>query len=95
MSRFVPAPNLADVLDGVTVADREQVAEQVIDTAARVSRDDTGDYDRSLHVLVDGDRVIAGSTDPAGHIIEWGRDGQSPQAPIRTGATEAGRFEPK
>ena len=27
-------------------------------------------------------------------IIEWGKAGQPAQAPIRTGATEAGRFDP-
>ena len=70
------------------------VAGKVVTVARRSNNDDTGGYDRSLRVTVDNRGVVAETTDYAGHIIEWGKDGQAPQAPLRTGASAAGRFDP-
>lgn len=94
MTKFLPAPNLNEILADATVAARGEVAAEVVKVAGRTVNRDTGGYERSLRVVVDDRGVVAETTDFAGHIIEWGSLRQSPQAPIRTGATEAGRFEP-
>lgn len=95
MNRFVPSFNLDNVLDDASTVGREQVAADIVTVARRSNNDDTGGYDKSLRVTVDDRGVVAETTDYAGHIIEWGKNGQAPQAPLRTGASDAGRFEPK
>lgn len=94
MSRFEPAANFDQVVAEVTEPGRVQTAGQVVKVARRSNNDDTGGYDRSLRVTVDDRGVVAETTDYAGHIIEWGKAGQAPQAPLRTGASSAGRFDP-
>lgn len=95
MSRFVPAANFDAVVAGAAEAGLVRVAREVVTVASRTVNDDTGAYDRSLRVEVDDRGVVAETTDPAGHIIEWGGGRQSPQAPLRTGAAAAGKFEPR
>lgn len=94
MARFEPARNFDELVDAAAEPGYVDVAGEVVKVARRSNNDDTGGYDKSLRVTVDDRGVVAETTDYAGHIIEWGKDGQAPQAPIRTGATEAGRFEP-
>ena len=73
----------------------EKAATGRLKGAAETVHDDTGHYADSLRVF-DDDRGIGGeTTDIAGHIIEWGSENTDPQAPLRTGAMGAGRFEPK
>ncbi len=94
MTRFQPAANLDALLEDASKAGRVEVAAEVVKVAKRSNNDDTGGYDKSLRVTVDDRGVVAETTDYAGHIIEWGKEGQAPQAPIRTGASESGRFDP-
>lgn len=47
---------------------------------------DTGDYARSIEV--EDNRVA--TTDPAGHIIEWGSSRNRPFAPLRKAAEQTG-----
>ncbi len=94
MTRFDPATNFDQVAEQAAQPGFVAVAGEVVKVARRSNNDDTGDYDKSLRVTVDDRGVVAETTDYAGHIIEWGKAGQPAQAPIRTGATEAGRFDP-
>lgn len=95
MNRFVPAPNLQDILEDVTKRDRAKVSVKMRDGAARNVNTDSGFYEESLRVFDDSRGVGAETTDFAGHIIEWGSVSRSPQAPIRRAAADLGRFEPK
>lgn len=95
MSRFEPAPDLEQILADETKAGRAEVALDVIDGAKRSVHALTGHYARSLRVFDDRRGIGAETTDVAGHIIEWGSSRQAPQAPLRTGASMAGKFEPR
>lgn len=92
--RFVPAPQFDEVIEAATGDARADVAGEILKIARRTVNTDTGNYAKYLRVVTDERGVVAETTDYAGHIIEWGKEGQSPQAPIRTGATSVGRFEP-
>lgn len=94
MSRFNPAANFDKVVNEAAETDLADVAAEIVDVARRSNNDDTGGYDKSLRVTVDERGVVAETTDYAGHIIEWGKSGQPPQSPIRTGASSAGKFDP-
>ena len=94
MTRFDPAANFDQLVAEAAQPGYVDTAAEVVKVAKRSNNDDTGDYDKSLRVTVDERGVVAETTDYAGHIIEWGKAGQPAQAPIRTGATEAGRFDP-
>lgn len=95
MARFQPAASFDELVAAAAEPGYVDVAGKVVKIARRSNNDDTGGYDKSLRVTVDDRGVVAETTDYAGHIIEWGKEGQAPQAPIRKGATDAGRFEPK
>lgn len=95
MSRFVPGPNFAQVADDAAEPGLVKVAGKITAGAARNVSTDTGYYADSLRVEVDNRGVVAETTDFAGHIIEWGSIDHPPQAPIRSAASELGRFEPK
>lgn len=92
--RFQPAANFDQVIADAAQPGLVKTAGEVVKVARRSNNDDTGGYDKSLRVTVDERGVVAETTDYAGHIIEWGKAGQAPQAPIRTGASSAGRFDP-
>lgn len=94
MSRFQPAGNFDQLVADAAQPGLVATAGEVVKVARRSNNDDTGGYDKSLRVTVDERGVVAETTDYAGHIIEWGKAGQAPQAPIRTGASSAGRFDP-
>lgn len=93
MGRFIPAASLDRVVSDATRPERRSVAAEVVQVASESNNDDTGAYDRSLGVFEDRRGIGAESTDFAAHIIEWGDLRQAAQAPIRTGAEAAGRFE--
>ncbi len=94
MSRFQPAAAFDEVAAAAAQQGLVDIAGEVVKVARRSNNDDTGGYDKSLRVTVDDRGVVAETTDYAGHIIEWGKDGQPPQAPIRTGASSTGKFDP-
>jgi hypothetical protein len=94
VNRFEPSRTFDELVGVAAEPGYVDVAGQVVRVARRSNNDDTGGYDKSLRVTVDERGVVAETTDFAGHIIEWGRAGQSPQAPIRTGAAAAGKFDP-
>jgi hypothetical protein len=92
---FIPSPNIDGVLAAAIEADLVKAGRTIISNAADVWPNDTGHYDQSLRVKVDERGVVVQTDDPAGHIIEWGSARHQPQAPLRTAAADAGRFEPK
>ena len=93
MTRFVPAPNLDDILEDATKNGRAEVAVEIRDLTAANVDTDTGDYERSLRVFDDNRGVGTETTDFAGHIIEWGSRYVDPQAPMRRAADTVGKFE--
>ena len=95
MSKFIPAVGFTAVVNETIRPQRRAAAEKVVVGARRSNTDDTGHYDRSLHTFDDQRGVGAQTDDIAGHIIEYGSIRQEPQAPMRTGASAAGRFEAK
>lgn len=94
MNRFTPAANFNQLAAEAAEPGLVGTAGEIVKVARRSNNDDTGGYDRSLRVTVDERGVVAETTDYAGHIIEWGKSGQAPQAPLRTGASSAGNFDP-
>ena len=95
MGRFVPGPAFYVEAVKATAPARRELAKKVIAGAKATVHDDTGHYAESLRVFDDDRGIGAETTDVAGHIIEWGSEKTDPQAPLRTGAMDAGRFEPK
>ena len=93
MSRFVPAPNLDDILADATKHDRAEVAVEIRDLTGENVDTDTGAYRDSLRVFDDDRGVGTETTDFAGHIIEWGSRFVDPQAPMRRAADTVGKFE--
>ncbi len=94
MSRFIPAPNLHEILEDLSLPGRVDAANEVVKGARRNAPYRTGQYVDSLQAVRDGDQVRAETDDFAGHIIEWGSVNNPPYAPLRTAAAEVGRFEP-
>lgn len=93
MNRFLPVVGFSAVVNESIRPQRLSVAEKVVVGARRAVDNDTGHYAQSLHTF-DDDRGIGAQTDDiAGHIIEWGSSRHEPQAPMRTAASAAGRFE--
>lgn len=66
----------------------DAAAKEALPAARAVARSyrDTGAYEASLKV--DGNRLL--TTDPAGHIIEFGSVDTAPQAPLRKAAEQVG-----
>lgn len=95
MSRFVPVVGFDAVVQEAVRPQRIATAEKVVVGARQANTDDTGHYDRSLHTFDDRRGIGAQTDDVAGHIIEWGSVNNEPQAPMRTAAANAGRFEVK
>lgn len=95
MGRFVPASRL---LTEQTLAASPGIkaleaaaARDVLAKAREAAPQRTGYYAR--HLVADGNRVT--STDPFGHIVEWGSRNSPPYAPLRRGVIAAGlRFDP-
>lgn len=95
MSRFVPGSNLDASIDAATRRQRLGVAGQVVKGAQRRVNTYSGHYEESVHTFDDERGVGVQADDIAAHIIEYGREGQPPQAPITGAADEVGRFEPR
>jgi hypothetical protein len=95
MGRFVPGPAFYVEALKATEPARRQLSKKVIDGAKATVNDDTGNYAESLRVFDDRRGIGAETTDIFGHGIEYGSINNDPQAPLRTGAMAAGRFEPK
>ena len=95
MSRFVPGPNLGASLEAATRRQRLGVAGQVVEGAQRRVHTYTGHYEESVHTFDDGRGVGVQADDIAAHIIEYGKEGQPPQAPIAGAADEVGKFAPR
>lgn len=93
MTRFVPSPAFDPIVQAAVKADKLRVAGEIVDVARESNNDDTGYYDDSLRVFDDRRGVGGETTDFAGHIIEYGDIHQPAQAPLRTGAEAAGRFD--
>jgi hypothetical protein len=90
VTRFEPNRNFLDELRR-EAAVRDVVegkASEALDAAKGVARSIrlTGAYERSLKV--DGARLL--TTDPAGHLIEWGSKNNPPHAPLRKAAEQVG-----
>lgn len=69
----------------VVLEDRAEDALKAAQAIAREHRD-TGAYEESLYV--EGNTL--GTTDFAGHIIEWGGASSPPLAPLRKAAEQVG-----
>ncbi len=95
MSRFVPSPIFDPVAQEAARAHRMRLAEEIVAGARRSNNDDTGHYDRSLHTFDDKRGIGAQTDDVGGHVIEYGSIHHEPQAPMRTAAANAGRFDPR
>ena len=66
-------------------------ARAVAEQARQLAPDETGAYRRSIQV--DGNRVL--TTDPFGHLVEWGSVHNPAYAPLRRAIRAAGlRFDP-
>lgn len=92
-ARFDPAPNFDDIIRGATVDGRREAAELVVKAAERAAPERSGNYRRSLRVAVDGLQVRAETTDPFGHLVEFGSVNNPPYSPLRRGAAEVGRLD--
>lgn len=91
-SRFVPSPNLDSILGRLPGVKRARVsaAEAIAQSAAREAPRRTDAYADSLQAVEDGDEVRAETTDPSGHMVEWGSQNNPPYSPIRRGVAAAG-----
>ncbi len=90
---FVPDPSFEDQArrEGIAAAERLKAAEQIRDAAKRAAPGGgTGAYARSVEAVRDGTVVRVLTTDPAGHLIEFGSINNPAYAPIRTGVSDAG-----
>ena len=94
MSRFAPSPALDAIAQDATRPQRLATAQRIVVGARSANTDDTGNYDRSLHTFDDRRGVGAQTDDIFGHGIEYGSINTPAQAPIRTAAANAGRFDP-
>lgn len=96
MPAFTPNPNFERELAGQTEYQRGLLAAAKPLKAAveSVAPHRTGYYARSIEVVeVDG-RVVLRTTDPFGHLIEFGSSRNPPFAPLRRGVRAAGlKFE--
>jgi hypothetical protein len=95
VSKFIPAANFDTLAAEASQPGLVETAGDIVKVARRTVNRDTGGYEKSLRTVVDERGVVAETTDYAGHVIEWGSVNHSPQAPIRTGASEAGKFDPR
>jgi hypothetical protein len=93
MRAFRPNPDLekelseqADYLPGL--AETVAPAAEVIAALSPVG--DTGDFHDSIEVEIEGEEVRVGTTDPFGHLVEFGSAKNPPYAPIRRGVRAAG-----
>lgn len=82
-------------LDEATREFRAAKANEALDVATSIApRGESGDYVESLEVGDDEvggeDGTVLGSTDPAGHIIEWGSEDTEPHGTLRKAAEAVG-----
>lgn len=95
MDRFVPAPNLNEVVSAAATPEFLDVAENITKVAARIAPVDKGYYRNSFQTFDDDRGIGAETVDYAGHIIEWGSENTRPHGTVRSAASEVGDFEPK
>lgn len=94
MSRFTPSPMFDEITQDVTRPQRLATAHRIVAGARSANTDDTGHYDQSLHTFSDRRGIGAQTDDIFGHGIEYGSINNPAQAPLRTAAANAGRFDP-
>lgn len=95
MTKFMPSVDLEQILADAAEPGLIDAAAQIVVKAKANVYYDTGGYRRSLRVVSDRRGVVAETTDFAGHIIEWGSQNNTPQAPLRKAAADVGKFTPK
>jgi hypothetical protein len=96
MGRFMKAPNAEQVVGEALEDPLKRRAQAIVDNAQRRIPKRTGRLARSLRVTVDDQGVVAESSSSFFHLIESGSvNNNPPPAPLRTAASDAGRFEPK
>lgn len=97
-AKFVPARNFNDIINdqpGVKRA-RMEAAEAIAERAASEAPERTGHYRRSLEAVEDDGRIRAQTTDPSGHMIEWGSANNPAYSPIRKAIQALGlRLDPE
>lgn len=96
MSRFTPNrkfaaelaadPHIQAAIRPELKAEAEKMADRIRSTAP-VS---TGRYRERIKVVADDEGVAVGTTDPAGHIIEWGDSKQAGHGTITDALTSSG-----
>lgn len=94
MSHFEPAANLDAVVTEASTEGLLEVAGEVVERAATKAPYRTGYYRSSLRATQTRSEVRAETTDPFGHLVEWGSVNNSAYAPLRSAAADVGRFEP-
>lgn len=94
MSRFVAAPNMADVVEAASTEGLLEVADEVARRAALRAPYKTGHYRSSLRAVEERGKVRAETTDRFGHLVEWGSRNNPAYAPLRSAGADVGRFEP-
>lgn len=72
------------------LAAMEEAANAVLAAIAAAAPVRSGYYVDSLSVSIDGDVITVGTTDFAGHMVEWGSINNAPYAPVRRGVLAAG-----
>ena len=95
MSGFVPDRNMVAIVEDASTDGLMAVAELVVERAQARAPYRTGAYRRSLQTAQTRGRVRVETTDPFGHLVEWGSVNNPAYAPLRAGAADVGRFEPE
>ncbi len=95
MSRFAPSKDFHALAQRDAKDARRELAERIVDRAGDLAPEHTGHYVDSLHVIQDGDRVVAATDDVAGHMVESGSVNNPAYSPLRRAASDvAARFDP-
>jgi hypothetical protein len=87
-------PQFDRIVQEASEAGLVEVARSIADEVVRTAPVDSGDYRASIEVFSYRWGVGVQTTDPAGHIIEWGSDDTDPLAPIRSVAAEYEGYRP-
>lgn len=90
MARFVVNPNLIPELKRTQTPILEESANQAVAAAKSVAPVRSGDYQRGIKTVVQGDKVFVSATDWKSHWIEFGSIHNSPSAPLRRGVRAVG-----
>lgn len=88
--RFIPNPLVIPELEAAEAYDeaRKQIGESIKGNVEQIAPSGaSGQYHDSIEV---DDEGSVGTTDPFGHLVEWGSVNNPPYAPIRRGVELAG-----